>query len=360
MRLNLACWFLTVASAGGIWAGAASGESLETAPIGYIVGPRNSEDVLQIGNSRWLLASGLMSWTDPSDSRGHIYLVDRKTRGFEVFFPREDSVSRLDAEMFPDCPGPIDPENFSAHGFAMKETSPGQHRLYMTGHGAREAIEVFEIDARTSKPAMTWVGCVPLPPTMWGNSVAILDDGGFLATKSKDSTNPDAFVHLVEGRLTGAVYEWRPGGKVNRIAGTDLSGPNGIAVSQDQRWIYVAAMGSRELVRFDWRDPGLASESTRLTIYPDNLHWGDDGQLYTVGRNYHPGAECPWLNCGTGWSIVRIDPETLEAERVAGVDQTEPLQAPSSVSTAGDLFWVGNFDGDRIGYMRRPTSIPPK
>ena len=340
----LGCMSATLAESGG----------KRSDPIDYIVGLQNSEDVLQIGDTRWLLASGLMSWTDPSDTRGHIYLVDRVDKSFAVFFPGPGVSSKHDTSLFPDCPGPIDPGNFSAHGFALNETSPDRFHLYMTGHGSREAIEIFDIDARRDRPSMRWIGCVPLPKKMWGNSVAILKEGGFLATKSKDSTSRDAFLHLVEGRLTGAVYEWRPGGTVTRIAGTDLSGPNGIVVSRDERWIYVAAMGSHEIVRFDWADPAMSKTAVNVPIYPDNMHWGDDGMIYAVGRNYVPGGDCPWLNCGTGWSVIRIVPDTLKVERIAGVNQTEPLQAPSSVSTAGDLLWIGNFDGDRIGYMRRP------
>lgn len=324
--------------------------------IGYIVGPQNSEDILPIGGTRWLVASGLMSWTKDPNSRGHIYLIDRLDRSFQVGFPGANPEFRQNKKMFPDCPGPINPNNFSAHGLSLKEMSSGRFRLYMTSHGEREAIEAFEIDARSDRPVFAWVGCVPLPEKMWGNSVAILNDGGFLATKSKDSTDPDAFAHLVEGRITGAVFEWHPGGQVTQVAGTEMSCPNGIVVSRDDRWLFVNAMGTREVVRFDRHSPTTGGKAVGVGIYPDNIHWGDDGMLYAIGRNHvlgPKGVNCPWLNCGTGWSIVRVDPRRLAAQRVAGVDQAEPLQTPSAVVTAGEYFWIGNFDGDRIGYIRR-------
>lgn len=348
IMLTGAMWLLGMNSA------LAKSNSPESDTISYLVGLQNPEDILQVGDSKWLLASGLLSWTKDPDSRGHIYLVNRLDRSFEVLFPGRSPMFRQDKQMFPDCPGPINPENFSAHGLALKETSSGRFRLYMTSHGEREAIEVFDVDARGDKPAIAWVGCVLLPEKMWSNSVAILKDGGFLATKSKDSTDPDAFTHLVEGRMTGAVFEWHPGGSVTRVAGTELSGPNGIVVSPDGRWLYVTAMGTHEVVRFDRNAPTMSGKAVSIPVYPDNIHWGDDGMLYTIGRNHVPGADCPWLNCGTGWSIIRLDPKTLAAERIAGIDQTAPLQAPSAVITAGDRFWIGNFDGDRIGYMPRP------
>lgn len=335
--------------------GAAGNE--QTAEISYLTGLQNPEDILQIGESKWLLASGLKSWTDPENGSGHIYLVDSEQDTFEVLFPGPDPAFRPDRETFADCPGPIDTGNFSAHGLALKEAGPARYRLYMTSHGAREAIEVFDVDMAGARPALAWVGCVILPERMWGNSVAILGDGGFLATKSKDSGNPNAFADLVARKITGEVHEWHPGRAVERVAGTELSCPNGIAVSPDDRWAFVTAMGTHEVVRFDRHATPIASVAASVPVYPDNIHWGDDGQLYLVGRNVVPqpdGKSCPLLNCGTGWSIVRVDPQTLAVERVAGVDEKADLSAPSAVITAGSRFWIGNFDGDRVGYIRRP------
>lgn len=345
----------SIVFAGGPPAGGGGRDGAETG-MGSVVGLQNPEDLVQLGDTRWLIASGLLSWTEDPASRGHIYLVDRLQRSFEVLFPARRPVFRHDKAMFPDCPGPIDPQRFSAHGLALKPGGPGRYRLYMTSHGAREAIEVFDIDARGARPAIAWVGCVPVPDGIWGNSLAVLRDGGFVMTKSRDSAIPDAFDHLVEGRPTGQVFEWHPGGTLQPVPGTDLSGPNGIAISPDGRWVFVAAMGSREVVRFDRRTPDAARETVAVPIYPDNIHWGDDGLLYTVGRNHAPqadGKNCPRLNCGTGWSIVKIDPATLAVERVAGADGTAVLGAPSAVITAGDAFWIGTFDGDRIGYLAR-------
>jgi hypothetical protein len=343
----VAAWLL------GVGCAFAGNTHPDSGGLGYVVGLQNPEDLLQIGSTRWLLASGLVSWKPDPGSRGHIYLVNRLDGSFEVAFPGSHPVFRQDTHLFPDCPGPINPENFSAHGMALRPIANGRYRMYMTSHGEREAIEAFELDARGAQPALTWIGCVLLPEKMWGNTVDILKDGGFVATKSKDSTNPDAFKHLVEARITGAVFEWHPGGSVKPVPGTEMSCPNGIVVSPDDRWMYVNAMGTREVVRFDRNSPAAAGKRVSIPVYPDNIHWGDDGMLYVIGRNARPGPNCPWLNCGTGWSIIKVDPLTLAAERVAGADQTVPLQAPSAVITAGDRFWIGNFDGDRIGYLPR-------
>jgi len=320
----------------------------------YICGPKNAEDILPLGDSPWLITSGLNGQFSNTNDTGHIYLVNRSEKTFEEFFPGEKLNFYHDKEMFNACPGPINRDKFSAHGLALQQRSSEQFRLYITSHGEREAIEVFDIDTKGSKPAISWAGCVLLPDKMLANSVAILSDGGFVTTKFFDPTVPNSFNDISQGRITGGVYEWHPGGKMNAIHGTELSGANGIAVSPDNKWVYAAASGTREIVRYDRTEYPVTVEKVQISIVPDNIRWGDDGMLYTAGSNYVPPEECENPPCVTGWSVFSIDPETFKAKRVTGVDQTATLQNASSAIAIGDEIWVGTFSGDRIGYLPKP------
>ena len=76
--------------------------------------------------------------------------------------------------------------------------------------------------------------------------------------------------------------------------------------------------------------------------------------LYTIGGNFVPPAQCATPPCATGWSVVEVDPDTLEAKRVTGVDQNAALQGASTSLAVGDEIWIGTFRGDRVGYMPRP------
>jgi hypothetical protein len=51
---------------------------------------------------------------------------------------------------------------------------------------------------------------------------------------------------------------------------------------------------------------------------------------------------------------VEIDPDTLEAKRVTGVDQSAALQGASTGLAVDDEIWIGTFRGDRVGYLQRP------
>src|SRR5690606_39690154 len=93
---------------------------------------------------RWLLASGMNSQMSGGDFSGQLHLIDSETRSYAVVFPGEEPRLEQDMAAFPDCPGPLDVENFSAHGLALRADETGRQRLYMTSHGAREAIERSE------------------------------------------------------------------------------------------------------------------------------------------------------------------------------------------------------------------------
>ncbi len=318
--------------------------------LSYLCGLVNAEDIIRLGDSPWLIASGMDGQISGTAGTGHLYLIDHAARTWEEWFPAASPAFRHDTAMFGDCPGPLDLARFSAHGLSLQERSPGQYRLYMTSHGAREAIEIFDVDTTGSKPAIAWAGCVLLPANTFANSVAILKDGGFVTTKMMDPADPEGFPGILSGKISGHVYEWHPGGQVQAVAGTDMSGPNGIALSPDDSQMFVAGIGSREIVRFDRSSAPMGKQVVVLDIRPDNLRWAN-GKLYTAGGNYVAPADCATPPCSTGWSVVEIDPQTLATRRVTGVDQNAKLHDASVGLPVGDEVWVGTYSGDRVGYL---------
>ena len=322
----------------------------------FVCGPKNAEDLVQVGDSRWLLASGMDGQLIGSESaRGRLYLINHESKQWQEAFPGASPEFRHDRALFRNCPGPVDTGHFSAHGLSLRESGAGRYRLYVTGHGAREAIEVFDVDATGSTPRVSWAGCVPLPDDVSANSVAILPDWGFVTTKFLDRrlSQQESFAQVRNRVLNGAVYEWRPGGQVKAIAGTELSAPNGIEVAPDGNTIYVAAFGSQELVRFRRDAQALRKVSVRLGITPDNLRWTANGRLLAAGGD-HLGPDVPRT---TAWSVVEIDPNTLASHRIAGAGRSAGMQGISVGLAVGDEIWLGTFAGDRVAYMR-PENAP--
>jgi hypothetical protein len=192
----------------------------------FLCGPRNVEDLVRIGSSNWLIGSGMDGLAAGATSaKGRLHLVDHEKKTWQVVFPGPSPSFRQDRTLFGGCPGPLNPNNFSAHGLALKELRQGRFRLYVVGHGEREAIEVFEVDATRATPSVTWTGCVVLPDDVLANSVAILPDWGFVTTKFLDRRQPQAesMAQARQGKPIGGVYEWHPGAKVTAIAGSELA-----------------------------------------------------------------------------------------------------------------------------------------
>ena len=295
------------------------------------------EDILNLGSTGLLLASG-------HRAPGHMYLIDPKARTQSELIHNATFRLQHDTRAYPDCPGQPNLQAFDVHGLSLAEISPRRFSVYTTSHGAREAIEIYDLDLRAPAPILTWTGCVLLEQGRYHNSVARLADGGFVATNMRDAnfTRTEG----VSPGITGHVVEWHPGGQVRALPGTELSLPNGIDVSKDERYVFIAANGTSEVVRFDRRTTPMAKRTVSLPMSPDNVHWDTNGKLLSAGPNVAPAS---------GWSVIEVDPETLAFSRLGGADQTAAMQRVSSAMRVGDDIWVAS-NMDRIARfsLKRP------
>lgn len=312
----------------------------------YICDVQNAEDLLLLGDTGLVLASGMSR----GDITGHLYLIDPMDESVSELIFGGGFSAALDSAAYPECPSLINLGNFSIHGLSLREYEDNRFDLYVTSHGAREAIEIFDLDMSGEAPALTWKGCVPLPENTFANSVAILEDGGFVTTKMMDPR--EGFAPINNGEISGLVYEWHPGGEVMEVPGTELSGANGIVLSDDERYMYVAAMGSREMVRFDRMADPVEKAVLPLGIVPDNVRWGDEGTLLVAGGNA-PAEGCTGPDCASGWSVVEVDADLQSARSLATFGEDVAIQGVSSALIVGDEIWVGTFNGNRIARFPR-------
>jgi len=313
----------------------------------FVCGPTSAEDIVRVEGTTWLIGSGLKEPQTP----GRLHLIDSATHRWEVAFPSSAVLVSPDSKRFPDCTSPPDEAAFSAHGLAIRRTGSGRHSLLVVNHGGREAIEFFEVSSRGAKPVLNWVGCVRMPADASVNSVVQLPDGGFLATKFY-SPSDGGTAKIFTGAVTGGVLEYRPGRGVVEIPGTGLSGANGIEIADRGRTIFVAAWGSREIVRFDRSGSTLKKDVVPVTGFaPDNLRWTPGGQLLAAGQSFQPGVSPLRLQ---GWRIVSINPKTLAITPVHSADETAPMQGVSVALEVDGQIWVGPFRGDRVGYLPVP------
>ena len=241
----------------------------------------------------------------------------------------------------------------------IRASGAGRAKLYVVGHGAREAIEIFDVDATGARPSLTWRGCVLMPEGLAANSVASFADGSIVATVlfMPGTTFADA---IVARKPTGAVFEWSPGATAfELVEGSQLPANNGIEVSADGREFYVASSGLQTIVAFAHSNPTRQLRTTRpLPFTPDNVHLGSDGRLLTAGMANDvpecggpPGPQhdlAKLAACPRPSIAVAIDPATMRDTVIATTSADPKFSNATMVLAAAGQAWFGTFSGNKI------------
>lgn len=319
--------------------------------LSFVCGIVNGEDLVLVPNTSWLVASGMAPGSG-------LHAVDTRAKTVRTIYGAGAAAARADAKRFTSCPGPLDPKLAVLHGLSLRGASGGHFTVYATNHGGRESIEVFDLEMRTSGPAATWIGCVPMPQGMAANSVAAFTDGSLLATVLilPGKTFEDAFAQ----RDTGAVFAWKAGESTfRRLPGTDLSANNGIETSPDDREFYVVSTTTKRVVAYSRDKPGVALRTAQLKEFgPDNVRWTADNGLITAGMldeepacGGAPKTE-EGIRCPRGYVAVTIDPKTMAVTELARGPRTAAFTGTAIAMRVGDELWLGSFFADRLAYRR--------
>ena len=315
----------------GAWA-VAGQEAAGCEPVGDIrficnlIGP---EDLAIVPGDEWVVASG-------NQEGGRIHLVNVAAKTTSVLFPTPDRSERLDAATYPSCPGPLDPaeldrDEFRAHGLYLKPGEADVHDLYVVHHGRRESIEVFELDAGAAPMTLAWVGCAVAPEALRLNSVVALPEGGFAATSTS----------------TGDVWEWSTAAGWSVIPGTGDTTPNGLEISPDGRWLYVAGWRGEKLTRLSRRTP-RQQDVVPIGFRPDNVRFVDGGARILAAGHGNFGTPEETSN------VAVIDPQSLEVRRIFQHPRLDGFAASTAAIRIGDEIWLGTNRGRMIAYFPAP------
>jgi hypothetical protein len=301
-----------------------------------ICGQQGAEDLVALGPD-WVVASAI-------SGTGGVMLIRVGDRTPFTAYPAANAMDRHDARTYPDCPGPPDTSAFTTHGLYVDPASPGPvYKLFVVGHGAREAIEVFDVDTRGASPTMTWIGCAIAPDPIGLNSVRALPDGGFITTNFLPrGGTPEASQAMRDGATNGELWEWHTASGWQKVPGSEAAGANGVELSDDGRTLYVAAWGSQSFFRLSRGAMPPVRDEIPLGFRVDNVHWARDGSLWAVGQ------------ATGGWKAVKIDPETLAVREVVARADTPEFGAGTALVEVDDTLWVGSFRGNRIVIVEAP------
>lgn len=316
----------------------------------FICGLTNAEDLVRVPGTPWIVASGL---ADGEHADGHIYLVNTRDRTVQVLLPNH-IVYRQDTEKFATCTGAPDEKKFSAHGLSLRVGAASVHTLYVVHHGERESVEVFKLRAGPKAPTLTWIGCVVYPAGTSGNGVAALPGDAFAASNFLNTGDPKAVDKLMAGQPEGGMLIWRPKtGWENVPDAAAISADNGVAVSPDGKQLFVAGWADETVVRLSLDGKPGAPAVIKTGFHTDNLRWGSDGFLYASGQrdtlpNLFACAPNTKKRCTSPFSVLRIDPVTLQTREVVRHSGGPAFGASSTALRIGNEYWLGTPHGDRI------------
>jgi len=299
----------------------------------FVCGLQNAEDLVQLPGTPWVLASHInFEFVPPfKASLGPLNAIRVDTHAVRTIYPASDNAVDWDRKTYPDCPAP--PAVFSSHGLNAQVLGGGKFRLYVANHGSRQSVEIIDIAVRGDRLLSTWRGCILAPEKIFPNGVAPLPGGGVV--------------------LSGfGVALWRPG--QGWSATRNIEGSNGVEVSRDGQWLFVA--NSKDSVL---RVPVSGTGEQKVLKFgfaPDNLRWGEDGRLYVAGPHVPEGfpiEECfKAAVCDVGFGAAQIDPDTLATREIIRNEGIKgKFGAATTALQVGEHFWIGSSRGDRVAIV---------
>jgi DNA-binding beta-propeller fold protein YncE len=302
--------------------------------IQFVCGQEAPEDLLHLPGSDWVIASSMAG-------NGGIRLISVRDKTSTLLYPSSSAREQLDGKTYDTCPGAPEPDDktkFTTHGLAMRADGNSIYTLYAVHHGKRESIEVFQVDARGKTPVLTWVGCAIAPDPIGLNSVVPLADGGFVATNFLErGANANASrTRMMAGENNGELWEWHTGKSWQKVPGSEVSGANGVEVSRDGKWLYVAAWGSQSFLRLSRGQTPVKRDTVPLGFRVDNIRFAPDGSILAAGQGQQTT------------NVVRVDPETLKTTELINERNNASFASGTVAIPIGNDLWVGSFRGDRI------------
>lgn len=246
-------------------------------------------------------------------------------------------------------------EQMGPHGIHLSTRVDGRQQLLVVNHGARESVEMFEVQALDEGYQLQWRGCVTPPAGSFLNDVVALPAGGFVVTHMfTKSDSPVGTLNLAElkalfGFNPGHLLHW-DGVHFARLGGFTGDYPNGLQISADGRYLFVNLWAESKMKKLDSQTAEVLAEVE--VTHPDNSQWDGAGRLLVTGHDFSLNdlRVCTTIESGTcpgAFEIMVVDTEAMSAERVMRLEGP-PMGAGTVTQRVGGKFYIGSFLGDRI------------
>ena len=327
---------------------------------------RNPEDLVLLPDGNTLLISQMGLNFQQADP-GSLVFFDTRSQALAPAFPTSagsaaEPVDPLNNWGGADCPG--NPGNsFAPHGISLRQRDDQRWQVAVVNHGGRESIEMFELLDDQQGPQLAWRGCVVQPDGTFVNDVALLKNGGFVASHMYDKHASEIFgfnsgmLKAMLGMHTGYVFEWQPDAGFRILDESHGAFINGVEVSPDDQTVFANVYFGDEVKKLD-RLTGKQLGSVAISN-ADNLAWDAQGRLLVAshGGSLSEQLACikqPGSTCSLAYSITRIDPQTMHAETLFS-HSGAPMGAATVAREVDGYLYLGSFSGDRIVKLKYPA-----
>ena len=233
--------------------------------------------------------------------------------------------------------------------------------MLAVNHTGRESVEWFQLQRDAAgRLRASWRGCVIVDEPLWINDVAMLAEGGFVATHMMSRTLAANMLDRppTDGVKSGALVTWQRGVGWRKIPGTEGALPNGVQASKDGRIVYVDLYLENAVAAFE-RDTGRLLWRAPVGGAPDNMSITPDGNLLV---STHPVSlarirdECLSKSldlCKLPFIIYAVN-ATTGAVREVHAGGGAPIGGVTIAVQSGDQIYLGAYAGNRIGRMSAP------
>jgi len=227
-------------------------------------------------------------------------------------------------------------------------------------------------------------------PIRYADAVIVARDGRIyfsdasrrFGAKAAGGTFEASVLDILEHQSSGRLLEYDPATKKTRVLMGGLSFPNGVALSADERHLFVAETGEYRIWKVSVDAQGLdarqaaakPTDAARVLLanppgYPDNVMRGQQGRLWTGltkprGAFIDDNAARPWVRAlalrlpKSMWPVPPAYGHVFafdESGRVL-VDLQDPSGAypeTTSVTETGDRLYVQSLHAKTLGFLDR-------
>ena len=329
----------------------------------------NPEDLVLLPDGKTLLVSQMGLNFQQGDA-GSLVFFDTRTEQLTPAFAgsSHENIALDTANNWgtADCPGNPG-QTMAPHGIALRKRDDQRWQVAAVNHGGRETIEMFELLSVSSGPQLAWRGCVVQPAGTFVNDVALLKDGGYIASHMHDKDAAHLFsinsglIKAILGMDTGYVFEWQPASGFRILQDSHGAFINGVEISPDEQSVFASVYFGDEVRKLD-RLSGEKIGSAEVSK-ADNLAWDDRGMLLAVSHNGSLSEELacfgkPGSTCSLPYNITRIDPQSMHSEVILS-HSGAPMGAATVAREVDGYLYLGSFSGDRIVKLKYPESPQP-